>query len=420
MTNITSFPTKSLTFGQVLRSELARLDISQQTLANRLDTSRPTVNNLINNKYQASANIANKLAEVFDRPVEFWLKIKFHEEDLRRESEANPINKSNFSDFGRLSKPALQTLIDNKEIIIEDLDENLIQSASIDLRVGKEITNSHDNKIDISKHSYWLSPQETILIETMERIQLPKNITGNIGGMALYAKQFIQYGIGYEIDPGFEGHIGFTITNLRDKAFRIHTAMPIISVILYKLSNESNQSWVNKNEEKSVLTRDTKSKLLRSELRKAIQGMIQTTTTASVIEHSIKGTDLKIKHHKDTDQNLIFEMFLEEIYEAHNIVTRTKSDKECSDLGSKFDGIWNILGKIEVTKNSLIMAKDHFKPLINETNSDWEHNLKNDSVNLSSLAEILGVSTMGIVSAAFDMFPYSHDQHNSNADEAKG
>lgn len=218
-----------LTLGQMLKMRLVERGMDQTELAGELKVSRATVNNVVNDKYPISRSMAEKLSKVFETPIEYWFQDRF---DETQRVEGRP-------HAGRLSASDIRSCIENERLVITgfdlERDAQLIQPSSIDLRAGALICKPNRETIDISDRPYLLNAGETVLMETHETIDMPPDLCGNFGGMAKLIRQFISYGLGIEIDPGFSGKLQFLITNQGVRRFRISAGMPIVTVVFQQL-----------------------------------------------------------------------------------------------------------------------------------------------------------------------------------------
>lgn len=63
--------------GELLREELVpAIGLTQEALAGRLGVSRRTINEILGEKRSVSADMAHRLARLFDTTPEFWLGLQ--------------------------------------------------------------------------------------------------------------------------------------------------------------------------------------------------------------------------------------------------------------------------------------------------------------------------------------------------------
>ena len=88
--------------GELLREELIpAIGLTQDALARRLGVSRRTINEILGEKRSISADMAHRLARLFDTTPEFWLGLqqdvdlwKARQAAAREYSKIKPLRKS--------------------------------------------------------------------------------------------------------------------------------------------------------------------------------------------------------------------------------------------------------------------------------------------------------------------------------------
>jgi deoxycytidine triphosphate deaminase len=145
-------------------------------------------------------------------------------------------------------------IFENDEIIIpaEDGDKHfereLLQPASIDITVGEIFIppNADDDRkevISFTNH-FTLGVGSAVLIRSEQKFKLPPRIGGFVfpknGHFALKGILITNFG---HIDPGFEGHLKFTVINMGRETFDLEAGLPIASVVLFNLTSPANPSW---------------------------------------------------------------------------------------------------------------------------------------------------------------------------------
>lgn len=307
--------------GQVLRMAMARMSLNQKEFADKIGVSRVTLNYLINNKHGVSANVAQCLSAAFNRPVDFWMKNEFTDQDL--DLSAAMVTDGRLSaEHGRLSNRGIKRAVDSKDLIIEPFSEEQIQPASINLRVGNVIENAEGNLINISDQSYWLMPEERILIKTLESLSLSSSIAGSIGGMSQLTEQLITYSAGHEVDPGYSGHFSFTIKNEGKMPFRVSAGMPIITMTLFQMMESSS---IKRRKPENNQIADSRSCLVKS-IEEAIEIRLQKTFLRTLTEYSIKGTNIKFSITPDRGNISASSLLLKEIVGIFRDITESGRD----------------------------------------------------------------------------------------------
>lgn len=88
--------------GELLREEIMpAANLTQDALAQRLGVSRRTVNEIVGEKRSVTADMAHRLARLFDTTPEFWLGLqqdvdlqKAHQSAGRHYQKIRPLRKS--------------------------------------------------------------------------------------------------------------------------------------------------------------------------------------------------------------------------------------------------------------------------------------------------------------------------------------
>ncbi|MAH06871.1 dCTP deaminase [Candidatus Pacearchaeota archaeon] len=143
-----------------------------------------------------------------------------------------------------ISDRTIKELLEKKDLIIEPLNPESLQPASIDLSLGKGflVVDHHQVKHltledpvpyrKIEGSSVIIPPHHFLLATTKEKIKLPPNISGKVEGRSSIGRRglFIQ-NAGW-IDPGFEGNITLELYNANESPLEIKSDRRICQLIL--------------------------------------------------------------------------------------------------------------------------------------------------------------------------------------------
>lgn len=149
-----------------------------------------------------------------------------------------------------LSDTSLKFLIEKGELGISPLEENQIQPASVDIRLGKTfstvkntetvITFGYPIEYDtIAKETFLLQPRQFVLATTKEYFKLPNNLTAFVEGRSSVGRMglFIQ-NAGW-VDPGFEGEITLELFNASDKPILLEAGKRVGQLVFAQLDEEA-------------------------------------------------------------------------------------------------------------------------------------------------------------------------------------
>lgn len=146
-----------------------------------------------------------------------------------------------------LSDQTIRKFLQEGSLFISPLEEEQIQPASVDIRLGDtfsivEDTSdgiiTMDNEIHyktITTDTYLLLPGQFVLATTMEYFRLPDNLTAFVEGRSSLGRMglFIQ-NAGW-VDPGFEGEITLELFNANRCAIRLHTGRRVGQLVFAQM-----------------------------------------------------------------------------------------------------------------------------------------------------------------------------------------
>ena len=102
------------------------------------------------------------------------------------------------------------------EIMLDLFDENQVEAATYDLRVGNQAATTSGGKIiDVKEVGYvTLKAGDFAVITTLEEIRLDPRHAARFGLRSKYARKGLIATTGPQIDPGFRGRLIVGLTNL--------------------------------------------------------------------------------------------------------------------------------------------------------------------------------------------------------------
>jgi dCTP deaminase len=153
-----------------------------------------------------------------------------------------------------LSDKDIVKLIDNSEIILEPYNKELLQPASIDVRLDKffRIFDNHkyeviDPAVEQSEltrlveveDAFILHPGEMVLGSTYELVTLGNAVSARFEGKSSLGRLGILTHItaGF-IDPGFSGHITLELANVSNLPIKLYPGMKIGQLCFFEMSSE--------------------------------------------------------------------------------------------------------------------------------------------------------------------------------------
>ena len=139
-----------------------------------------------------------------------------------------------------LSDVNIQEYLSMKKLIIEPLVLGAIQPASVDLRLGSEFMKIEKKQVIRSDHrviynkckcdEFRIKPGEFILATTIEWLELPNNIVGELSGKSSWGRRGLKIENAGFVDPGFKGNLTLEILNEGSAPVIIKKGEPICQI----------------------------------------------------------------------------------------------------------------------------------------------------------------------------------------------
>lgn len=147
-----------------------------------------------------------------------------------------------------LSEKTIRHLLESRKLVIEPLDAQQIQPASIDLRLADEILILRGKAIDFDKEQAYekiraqeiiLPPKTSVLMRTLERIELPNDVAGMTRLRSSLSRIGVFLNNAGWVDPGFKGTLTLSIFNANDCSVKIKPGSRFLQLVLMKLDGKS-------------------------------------------------------------------------------------------------------------------------------------------------------------------------------------
>ena len=157
-----------------------------------------------------------------------------------------------------LSDTSLQALLDSGALVVEPLETDQLQPASIDLRLGDHFLKVDENRLDsirldgevqyeeLRQSQIVLPPHSFLLATTRERVHLPDDLTAFVEGRSSIGRigLFIQ-NAGW-VDPGFEGTITLELFNANRLPIRLQAGRRICQLVFAHLDRPASHPYRGK------------------------------------------------------------------------------------------------------------------------------------------------------------------------------
>lgn len=164
-----------------------------------------------------------------------------------------------------LSDRTIKEELASGNIIINPLDENCIQPASVDVHLDRRLLlfrNSRRAYIDIREDMsdltdlvtiednkpFVLHPGEFVLASTLEYIELPSYLVARLEGKSSLGRigLLIHSTAGY-VDPGWKGHLTLELSNVANLPVTLYYSMKIGQISYLRLTTEADNPYGSPN-----------------------------------------------------------------------------------------------------------------------------------------------------------------------------
>ncbi|EOD00311.1 dCTP deaminase [Caldisalinibacter kiritimatiensis] len=157
-----------------------------------------------------------------------------------------------------LSDKTIKEMLKTKELVIEPIDDEQIQPASVDLKLGTHFLKVDENSIEsmsldkeikyveIESNEIIIPPNSFLLATTREYIKLPNNVTAFVEGRSSIGRMglFIQ-NAGW-VDPGFEGEITLELYNANRLPIKLISGRRICQLVFAFMDKEAENPYRGK------------------------------------------------------------------------------------------------------------------------------------------------------------------------------
>ena len=160
-----------------------------------------------------------------------------------------------------LSDRSIREELAKGRIVIEPLEDECVQPASVDLHLDKNILvfrNTNRPYVDVRQpmdgltdmveigedEPFILRPGEFLLISTLEHIKVPDDIVGRLEGKSSLARigLLVHSTAGY-VDPGWKGKLTMQMTNVARLPVTLYAGMRIAQISFLRLTTPAERPY---------------------------------------------------------------------------------------------------------------------------------------------------------------------------------
>ncbi|MFY9916409.1 MAG: dCTP deaminase, partial [Nocardioidaceae bacterium] len=156
-----------------------------------------------------------------------------------------------------LSDRDIRAEIDDKRVVLEPYDPEMIQPSSVDVRLDRffRVFENHryphidpaDDQPDLTRlvepasdEPFILHPGEFVLGSTYEVITLPDDVAARLEGKSSLGRLgLLTHSTAGFIDPGFSGHVTLELSNVATLPILLWPGMKIGQMCFFRLSSAS-------------------------------------------------------------------------------------------------------------------------------------------------------------------------------------
>ncbi len=154
--------------------------------------------------------------------------------------------------MGVLSGAQIKRMVESGELLIEPFEDELVQPATYDLRVGHKILASPLSpeilgatvELNDKTNSYNIQSGQMISVLSFEKLELPLTVCGRPGIKSSFARQGINAFGGVQLDPGFRGRLFLNLLNVGPEAVAVTQLEPMFTVEYQRLEEPAELGYV--------------------------------------------------------------------------------------------------------------------------------------------------------------------------------
>jgi dCTP deaminase len=160
-----------------------------------------------------------------------------------------------------LSDRDIRAEIDDKRVVLEPYDEEMIQPSSVDVRLDRffRVFENHryphidpaEDQPDLTRQveppgdePFILHPGEFVLGSTYEVITLPDDVAARLEGKSSLGRLgLLTHSTAGFIDPGFSGHVTLELSNVATLPIKLWSGMKIGQLCFFRLSSPAENPY---------------------------------------------------------------------------------------------------------------------------------------------------------------------------------
>jgi dCTP deaminase len=160
-----------------------------------------------------------------------------------------------------LSDRTIRRLVESGRLVVDPWDDELVQPASVDLRLGGSFRVFHNHRvtaIDLREpprnlteevavgpdEPFAIHPGEFVLGRTLEYVEIPDDVVARIEGKSSLGRLgLIVHATAGFVDPGFRGTLTLEITNLTRVPIKLYAGLAIAQLSFMALDEPAERPY---------------------------------------------------------------------------------------------------------------------------------------------------------------------------------
>jgi dCTP deaminase len=160
-----------------------------------------------------------------------------------------------------LSDKSIKEAVEAGRIVIDPWEEDMLQPASVDLRLGKKLRVFRSSRlpyIDVMQESpdlteaaemdevnpFFLHPNEFALGMILERVALPRDIAARLDGKSSLGRLgLLVHSTAGWVDPGWDGHLTLELSNVSGLPITLYYGMKVSQISFLQLTTPAQHPY---------------------------------------------------------------------------------------------------------------------------------------------------------------------------------
>ena len=160
-----------------------------------------------------------------------------------------------------LSDRSIKEAVASRRVIIDPYDEEMVQPASIDLRLGRTLRVFRSTTVpfidvmqeypDLTElveidevNPFYLHPSEFALGVILEYIALPKDLAARLDGKSSLGRLGLMvHSTAGWVDPGWKGHLTLELSNVSSLPISLYSGMKVSQISFFDMTTPAERPY---------------------------------------------------------------------------------------------------------------------------------------------------------------------------------